>query len=169
MFSPARFMIASKPSRRAASICPRLGCHSISFALGDERAEVQAHVLADQIAVLPRDVVPVAVGLFGLSEILLTAGEEKPPAVTKPRLADLLPSREEWRDSAWPIGRGTRDQVPGQEAGRPIRRSTPITPWCCKRRGHAPTTRPRAPRWRRSRATTATTIPRRPPMPTVPS
>ena len=52
-------------------------------------------------------VVPVAVGLFGLSEILLTAGEEKPPAVTKPRLADLLPSRQEWRDSAWPIGRGT--------------------------------------------------------------
>src|SRR3954463_725631 len=52
-------------------------------------------------------VVPVAVGLFGLSEILLTAGEEKPPEVKKPRLADLLPSRQEWRDSVWPIGRGT--------------------------------------------------------------
>jgi putative tricarboxylic transport membrane protein len=52
-------------------------------------------------------VVPVAVGLFGLSEILLTAGEEAPPEVKKPRLADLLPSRQEWRDSVWPIGRGT--------------------------------------------------------------
>jgi len=52
-------------------------------------------------------VVPVAVGLFGLSEILLTAGEEAPPEIKKPRLADLLPSRQEWRDSAWPIGRGT--------------------------------------------------------------
>jgi putative tricarboxylic transport membrane protein len=52
-------------------------------------------------------VVPVAVGLFGLSEILLTAGQETPPEVIKPRLADLLPSREEWRDSAWPIARGT--------------------------------------------------------------
>ncbi len=52
-------------------------------------------------------VVPVAVGLFGLSEILLTAGQETPPEVIKPKLRDLLPSREEWRDSGWPIARGT--------------------------------------------------------------
>ncbi|OGQ81882.1 MAG: transporter [Deltaproteobacteria bacterium RIFCSPLOWO2_12_FULL_60_19] len=52
-------------------------------------------------------IVPVAVGLFGLSEILLTAGQEKPPEVIKPKLRDLLPSRAEWRDSAWPIARGT--------------------------------------------------------------
>jgi putative tricarboxylic transport membrane protein len=52
-------------------------------------------------------VVPVAVGLFGLSEILLTAGQPTPPEVIKPRLRDLLPSRDEWRDALWPIGRGT--------------------------------------------------------------
>lgn len=52
-------------------------------------------------------IVPVAVGLFGLSEILLTAGQPTPPKVIKPKLRDLLPSREEWRDSVWPIGRGT--------------------------------------------------------------
>ncbi len=52
-------------------------------------------------------VVPVAVGLFGLSEILLTAGQATPPEVLKPRLRELLPSRQEWRDSVWPIGRGT--------------------------------------------------------------
>lgn len=52
-------------------------------------------------------VVPVAVGLFGLSEILLTAGQSTIPEVTKPRLTELLPSRQEWRDSLWPIGRGT--------------------------------------------------------------
>ena len=52
-------------------------------------------------------VVPVAVGLFGLSEILLTAGQPTPPEVTKPRLRELLPSREEWRVSLSPIGRGT--------------------------------------------------------------
>jgi putative tricarboxylic transport membrane protein len=52
-------------------------------------------------------VVPVAVGLFGLSEILLTAGQATPPEVMKPKLKELLPSREEWRSSAWPIGRGT--------------------------------------------------------------
>jgi putative tricarboxylic transport membrane protein len=52
-------------------------------------------------------VVPVAVGLFGLSEILLTAGQPIAVAVKRPRLSELLPSREEWRDSFWPIGRGT--------------------------------------------------------------
>jgi len=52
-------------------------------------------------------IVPVAVGLFGISEILLTAGQDKPPEVQKPRLKDLLPSRAEWRQSLAPIGRGT--------------------------------------------------------------
>ena len=52
-------------------------------------------------------VVPVAVGLFGLSEILLTAGQPTAPEVIKPRLRELLPSREEWRASLGPIGRGT--------------------------------------------------------------
>ena len=52
-------------------------------------------------------VVPVAVGLFGLSEILLTAGQPVAPEVKKPRLRELLPSRAEWRASLWPIGRGT--------------------------------------------------------------
>ena len=52
-------------------------------------------------------VVPVAVGLFGLAEILLTAGQENPPAVIRPRLRDLLPSRQEWREAHLPIWRGT--------------------------------------------------------------
>jgi putative tricarboxylic transport membrane protein len=52
-------------------------------------------------------VVPVAVGLFGVAEILATAGKTTPPAVIKPRLRELLPSRQEWRESAAPIGRGT--------------------------------------------------------------
>lgn len=52
-------------------------------------------------------VVPVAVGLFGISEILATAGQETPPEVQKPRLRDLLPSREEWGASVGPIGRGS--------------------------------------------------------------
>ena len=52
-------------------------------------------------------VVPTAVGLFGLAEILATAGQATPPPVIKPKLRELLPSRQEWRDAAWPIGRGT--------------------------------------------------------------
>lgn len=52
-------------------------------------------------------IVPVAVGLFGVSEILLTAGQAETPQVIKPKLRSLLPSREEWAASAAPVGRGT--------------------------------------------------------------
>src|SRR5512145_3358652 len=52
-------------------------------------------------------VVPVAVGLFGLSEILATAGQQEPPEVLKPKLRELLPTRREWKQSMLPIGRGT--------------------------------------------------------------
>ena len=52
-------------------------------------------------------VVPVAVGLFGLSEILATAGRKAPPKVFAARLRDLPPSKEEWRASVGPIARGT--------------------------------------------------------------
>ena len=52
-------------------------------------------------------VVPIAVGLFGIAEVLATAGQEVPPQVLKPKLRELLPSRREWRESMMPIGRGT--------------------------------------------------------------
>jgi len=52
-------------------------------------------------------IVPVAVGLFGISEILLTAGAAAPPQVQRPRLRDLIPSREEFRLSVGPIARGS--------------------------------------------------------------
>ena len=52
-------------------------------------------------------VVPIAVGLFGIAEVLATAGQAVPPQVLKPKLRELLPSRREWRESMLPIGRGT--------------------------------------------------------------
>jgi len=52
-------------------------------------------------------IVPVAVGLFGISEILMTAGQTEMPQVQKPKLRDLIPSREEFRLSAGPIARGS--------------------------------------------------------------
>ncbi|HEX9464670.1 MAG TPA: tripartite tricarboxylate transporter permease [Alphaproteobacteria bacterium] len=57
--------------------------------------------LADGIGI-----VPVAVGLFGLSEILLTAGQDTPPQVQKPTLRELIPSRREIAESVWPCLRG---------------------------------------------------------------
>jgi len=52
-------------------------------------------------------IVPVAVGLFGVSEILLTAGQPTPPKVQKPTLRQLIPSREEFLLSVGPIARGS--------------------------------------------------------------
>jgi len=49
-------------------------------------------------------VVPVAVGLFGLAEILATAGQPTPTEIVKPRLRELLPSRQEWRVLGFLIG-----------------------------------------------------------------
>src|SRR5512134_358497 len=49
----------------------------------------------------------VAVGLFGVSEILLSAGRAFRADVRAPGLRELLPNRQEWRASAAPIGRGT--------------------------------------------------------------
>jgi putative tricarboxylic transport membrane protein len=52
-------------------------------------------------------IVPVAVGLFGISEILLASGTEIRRDVQRPKLRDLVPSREELRLSVGPIGRGS--------------------------------------------------------------
>ena len=52
-------------------------------------------------------IVPVAVGLFGLSEILLTAGQPTPPAIQRPTLRQLIPSRDEIKLSVGPIARGS--------------------------------------------------------------
>ena len=52
-------------------------------------------------------VVPVAVGLLGLSEVLLVAGSGAPSGITTPRLSELLPSPAEARQSIGPTARGT--------------------------------------------------------------
>ncbi len=52
-------------------------------------------------------IVPLAVGLFGLSEIMTTTAKTAPTRIARPRLSELLPSREELRASVAPIGRGT--------------------------------------------------------------
>jgi putative tricarboxylic transport membrane protein len=52
-------------------------------------------------------IVPVAVGLFGLGEILSTPSMSVVGQVMTPKLRELLPSRREWREAAMPIARGT--------------------------------------------------------------
>ena len=52
-------------------------------------------------------IVPVAVGLFGLGEILATPSHQVAGEVIRPKLRELWPNRQEWRESGWPIARGT--------------------------------------------------------------
>lgn len=52
-------------------------------------------------------IVPVAVGLFGLGEILSTPSHKVTGEVISPKMRELLPNRQEWKESVWPIGRGT--------------------------------------------------------------
>src|SRR5215210_731457 len=52
-------------------------------------------------------IVPVAVGLFGISEILISAAQGEGPKVRTPKFRELMPSRQEFRDSVAPIARGS--------------------------------------------------------------
>jgi putative tricarboxylic transport membrane protein len=68
---------------------------------GVERYTFDTLVLRDGIGL-----VPVFMGIFGIAEVLATM--ERPPdqrRLTAP--AGLLPTRQDWHDSRWPIARGT--------------------------------------------------------------
>ncbi len=54
------------------------------------------------------DIVPVAMGLFGVAEVLCVAEQQGGlPQITRVRFRELFPSREEWRRVVGPILRGT--------------------------------------------------------------
>jgi putative tricarboxylic transport membrane protein len=58
------------------------------------------------------DLVPLIMGLFGISEVLLSLenmkhGEGAVKVQPTPKFLDLLPNRQDWKRSAGPIGRGS--------------------------------------------------------------
>jgi putative tricarboxylic transport membrane protein len=79
-----------------------LGMIGIDVMSGYTRFNFDMVELSDGVGI-----VPVAVGLFGVSEILLTAGATTMPAVQQPKLRDLVPSGEELRRSVGPVCRGS--------------------------------------------------------------
>src|SRR5437763_6843426 len=79
-----------------------LGMIGIDVMTGHFRYSFDIPELGDGIGI-----VPVAVGLFGLGEILSTPSHMMTAKVVPPRLLELLPNREEWRQSAMPIARGS--------------------------------------------------------------
>jgi putative tricarboxylic transport membrane protein len=79
-----------------------LGMIGIDNMTGHFRYSFDLAELGDGIGI-----VPVAVGLFGLGEILATPSADAVKNIISPKLRDLLPTRQEWRESAMPITRGT--------------------------------------------------------------
>jgi len=79
-----------------------LGVIGIDAMSGYTRFSYGMTELADGVGI-----VPVAVGLFGLSEILMTAGQASTPPAQRPTLRQLIPSAEEMRLSFGPIARGS--------------------------------------------------------------
>src|SRR5262245_8517387 len=79
-----------------------LGMIGIDNMTGHFRYSFDIAELGDGIGI-----VPVAVGLFGLGEILSTPSHRVKGEVISPKFRELLPNRKEWRQSAMPIARGT--------------------------------------------------------------
>jgi putative tricarboxylic transport membrane protein len=85
-----------------ASVGLLLGTIGIDNMTGHFRYSFDIPELGDGIGI-----VPVAVGLFGLGEILSTPSANMLRTVIAPKLRQLLPSRQEWRESVMPIARGS--------------------------------------------------------------
>jgi len=79
-----------------------LGMIGIDNMTGHFRYSFDLAELGDGIGI-----VPVAVGLFGLGEILATPSHKVVGEVITPKLRELLPNRQEWREAAMPIARGS--------------------------------------------------------------
>jgi len=79
-----------------------LGMVGIDNMTGHFRYSFDLAELGDGIGI-----VPVAVGLFGLGEILSTPSHTVVGEVIAPKLRELLPNRKEWRESIMPIARGS--------------------------------------------------------------
>ena len=52
-------------------------------------------------------VIPLVMGLFGISEVFLELEKDESVDLVKTKIKNLLPNREDWRQSIWPIIRGS--------------------------------------------------------------
>jgi len=69
---------------------------------GIERFTYRSYTLMDGVGLIP-----VIMGLFGISEVLLNIDEDSRQEIFQTRLSNLLPNRRDWKDSLLPIIRGT--------------------------------------------------------------
>jgi putative tricarboxylic transport membrane protein len=76
-----------------------IGTDTIS---GIERFTYRSYTLMDGIGLIP-----VIMGLFGISEVLLNIDEATKQEIYKTRISNLLPTLKDWKDSIMSIIRGT--------------------------------------------------------------
>ena len=79
-----------------------LGSIGMDILSGTERFTFDIPILIDGVGL-----VPVAMGLFGISEVLLNVEISLKRDIFKTSLKGLLPNLEDWRQSLWPIIRGS--------------------------------------------------------------
>jgi len=79
-----------------------LGCVGTDLISGDPRFTFDYMLLRDGIGIAP-----LAMGLFGISEVLVNIDTTEGRTIFKERVRNLLPNRQDWKDSALPITRGS--------------------------------------------------------------
>jgi len=79
-----------------------LGCIGMDTLMGAPRFTFDIVELSDGIGL-----VPVVMGLFGISEVLLNVEQSMDRSIFETKIKNLLPNLKDWADSFWPILRGT--------------------------------------------------------------
>ena len=79
-----------------------LGCVGMDSLAGATRFTFDIIELTDGIGL-----VPVVMGLFGISEVLLNVEQSTERSVFQTKIKNLLPNLKDWAESIWPILRGT--------------------------------------------------------------
>ncbi len=79
-----------------------LGLIGMDIMTATPRFTLDIYFLMDGIGL-----VPVVMGLFGISEVLLNLESNVSREIFETKIRGLLPNRQDWRDSAWPIMRGS--------------------------------------------------------------
>jgi putative tricarboxylic transport membrane protein len=79
-----------------------LGLIGMDIMTATPRFTFNLYFLADGVGL-----VPVVMGLFGISEVLLNVETRLKRDVFETKIKGLLPNLQDWKDSAWPIVRGS--------------------------------------------------------------
>ena len=92
-------MVKALMMAAAGMILGGVGMDSIS---GEYRFTFKIYALLDGIGL-----VPVVMGLFGISEVLVNLETEIEGTIVTAKIKNILPTLKDWRDSIWSIVRGT--------------------------------------------------------------